>query len=167
MPWNGRAFDSMPKPAEVYFPFVPHPDKWKHQVDSATCMCRCLSGWGKTLLAHPFPTLTSESINLVQMVIGVGKNWAGPFVPHPDKLKHQPCADGYQLTSRWGKTKAGPFIPHHMTSESINLVQIVTGVGKNWAGPFFPHPDKLKHQPCADGYRGGEKPGRPILSPPS
>ena len=39
-------------------------------------------------------------------------------------------------------------------------------MGKNWAGPFFPHPDKIKHQPCADGYLGGEKLGRPILSPP-
>ena len=37
------------------------------------------------------------------------------------------------------------------------------GVGKNWAGPFFPHPDKIKHQPCADGYLGGEKLGRSII----
>ena len=24
----------------------------------------------------------------------VGKDWAGPFFPHPDKIKHQPCAGG-------------------------------------------------------------------------
>ena len=30
-------------------------------------------------------------------------------------------------------------------------------VGKNWAGPFFPHPDKVKHQPHAEGYQEGEK----------
>ena len=30
------------------------------------------------------------------------------------------------------------------------------GVGKNWAGPFFPHPDKVKGQPCSEGYQVGE-----------
>ena len=38
--------------------------------------------------------------------------------------------------------------------------------GKNLAGPFFPYPEKWKHQPCADGYLGGENLGWPILSPP-
>ena len=32
--------------------------------------------------------------------------------------------------------------------------------------PWLLIPDKIKHQPCADGYLGGEKLGRPILSPP-
>ena len=40
------------------------------------------------------------------------------------------------------------------------------GVGKNWAGPFFPHPDKIKHQPYADGYLGGEKLGWSVIFPP-
>ena len=40
------------------------------------------------------------------------------------------------------------------------------GVGKNWAGPFFPHPDKIKHQPCAGGYLGGEKLGWSVIFPP-
>ena len=40
------------------------------------------------------------------------------------------------------------------------------GVGKNWAGPFFPHPDKIKHQPCAGGYLGGEKLGWSIFPHP-
>ena len=39
-------------------------------------------------------------------------------------------------------------------------------MGKNWAGPFFSHLEKWKHQPCADDCLGGEKLGRPILSPP-
>ena len=29
-------------------------------------------------------------------------------------------------------------------------------MGKNWAGPFFPHPDKVKQEPCSEGYRFGE-----------
>ena len=28
---------------------------------------------------------------------GVGKNWADPFFPHPDKVKHQPHAERYQV----------------------------------------------------------------------
>ena len=28
---------------------------------------------------------------------GVGKNWAGPFFPHPDKVKQQPCSQDYQV----------------------------------------------------------------------
>ena len=40
------------------------------------------------------------------------------------------------------------------------------GVGKNWAGQFFPHPDKIKHQPCADGYLVGEKLGWSVIFPP-
>ena len=48
--------------------------------------------------------------------LGVGKNWAGPFFPHLDKIKQQPWAGGYLG-------------------------------GEKLAGPFFSHPDKWKHQP--------------------
>ena len=60
--------------------------------DKASTWCRWLSGWRKTRLVRYFPTLTSESINLtlswihIQPLLsrGWGKNWAGPFFPHPD-----------------------------------------------------------------------------------
>ena len=39
-------------------------------------------------------------------------------------------------------------------------------MGKNWAGPFFPHPDKIKHQPCAGGYLGGEILSWSVIFPP-
>ena len=38
----------------------------------------------------------------------VGKNWASPFFPHPDKVKRQPYAEGYQVGKNW----ASPFFPH-------------------------------------------------------
>ena len=38
---------------------------------------------------------------------------------------------------------------------SIKPKVACSGVGKKWSGPFFPHPDKVKHQPCAEGYRVG------------
>ena len=57
--------------------------------------------------------------SVVHMVNGVGKNsagggaknWAGPFFPHHDKFKHQPCAEGYQVRKtccaycKWGGEK--------------------------------------------------------------
>ena len=54
----------------------------------------------------------------------------------------------------------------HWDQSKNDVLLLIIGVGKNWAGPFFPHLEKWKHQPCADGYLGGEKLGRPILSPP-
>ena len=54
----------------------------------------------------------------------------------------------------------------HWDQSKNDVLLLIIGVGKNWAGPFFPHLEKWKHQPCADGYLGEEKLGRPILSPP-
>ena len=68
----------------------------------------------------------------------MGKNWAGPFFPHPNYWKYQSCAEA--RLSGWRKTGPAHSFPT-LTTESINLVQ------------------KL-------GYLGGEKLGRPILSPP-
>ena len=131
----------------------------------------------------------------------MGKNWAGPFFPHPDKVKQQPCSEGYRVGKycrAYGKSSAEkhsqlyPVMNTHVTFAFY-------GVGKNWAGQFFPHLDKVKHQPYAQAYQvgkkllciwlilcgktqpnlpyyeytcdlcflgGGEKLGRPILSPP-
>ena len=87
----------------------------------------------KTGPAHSFPTLTRLNINLVQKVIGCGKT-----VVH-------------MVNRLWKKhSQPYPVMNTHVTFA-------VLGVGKNWTGPFFPHPDKVKHQPCAEGYRVGGK----------
>ena len=156
----------------------------------------------------------------------MGKNWAGPFFPHPDKIKHQPCAGGYLGGEKLGwsvifppwQVKASTLPPHkyannlcllgggvklgrpilsppqqdkastwcrwlsgwrktqlfHPDKWKHQLYHVMNthttfayeGVGKNWAGPFFPHPDKIKHQPGADGNLGGEKLGWSIIFPP-
>ena len=101
-----------------------------------------IRGWGKTGPAHSFPILTSESINLVQKLGYLGEEKLGQPILSPPRLvkvSTLPC------------------------DEYANLCFL--GVGKNWASPFFPHPDKIKHQPCADGYLGGEKLGWPIKFP--
>ena len=95
----------------------------------------------------------------------MGTNWAGTLFPHPDKIKHQPCAGGYL-----GGEKLG---------WSILTTFAYLGVGKNWPGPFFTHPIlypprlvKVSTLPCHEYtynlfFLGdGEKLGRPILSPP-
>ena len=51
----------------------------------------------------------------------------------------------------------------HWDQSKNDVFLLIIGVGKNWVGPFFPHPSKWKHQPCADGYLGGGKLGLPIL----
>ena len=42
--------------------------------------------------SQPYPEYTCNLCFL-----GVGKNWAGPFFPHPDMVKHQPCSEGYRV----------------------------------------------------------------------
>ena len=107
---------------------------------------RTLSGWRKTGPAHSFPMLTTESINLVQKLGYLGGEKLGWSVTVPTLT-----SDSINLTLSWiykqpllfrgwGKTGLAQSFPN-LTSERINLVQ------------------KL-------GYLGGEKPGRPILSPP-
>ena len=44
--------------------------------------------------------------------------------------------------------------PYPVTNTHVTFA--FSGVGKNWAGPFFPHPDKVKQQPCSEGYLVGE-----------
>ena len=61
--------------------------------------------------ARSFPTLKSESINLVQMVIWVEKNWAGPFFPRPRLVKTStiPCHEyANNLGFLGGGEKLGP-----------------------------------------------------------
>ena len=104
----------------------------------------------------------------------MGKNWAGPFFPHPDKIKHQPCAGGYLGGEKLGwsvifppwQVKASPFTCHEYANNLCFL-----GGGEKLGRPILSPPwlvipDKIKHQPCSDSYLGGEKLGRPILSPP-
>ena len=92
---------------------------------------------GKTKPANSFPTLTSESVNLVQKLGYQGGEKLGQPILSPPQL-----------------VKVST-LPCHEYANNLCFL----GGGKNCASPFFPHPDKIKHQPCADGYLGGEKLG--------
>ena len=103
--------------------------------------------------------------------LGVGKNWAGPFFPHLDKIKHQPWAGGCL-----GREKlAGPFFSHpdkwKHQPYTLSWIHIQTLLFRGWGktGPAHSFPIltsesiNLVQKLC---YLGGEKLGRPILSPP-
>ena len=73
--------------------------------------------WGKTVvhmvncLRKTQPTLPFHEYTCNLCFLGGGKNWAGPFFPHPDKVKHQLNAQGYQVGKnccaygKWGGEK--------------------------------------------------------------
>ena len=48
--------------------------------------------------------------------------------------------------------KKQPTLPCH--EYTCNLCFF--GGGEKLGGPFFPHPDKVKQEPCSEGYRVGE-----------
>ena len=155
-------------------PVFPHPDLWKYQ----TCAEARLSGWRKTGLAHSFPTLTSESINLTLSWIckqpllfrGWGKTGPAQSFPTPTSVSINLVQKlGYLGGEKLGQPILSPprlvkvsTLPCHEYSNNLCFL----GVEKNWAGPFFPHPDKIKHQPCAGGYLGREKLGWSVIFPP-
>ena len=101
----------------------------------------------------------------------MGKNWASPFFPHPDKIKPQPCAGGYL-----GAEKLGWFIifPPWQVKESTlpcheytyNLCFCGGGGGTGPAHSFPTLTSESINLVQKLGYLGGEKLGRPILSPP-
>ena len=43
--------------------------------------------------SQPYPVMNAH---VTVVFYGVGKNWASPFFPHPDKVEHQPCSEGYR-----------------------------------------------------------------------
>ena len=162
-------------------------------------------GWGKIGPVPSFPTLKSESINLVQMVIWVEKKWAVPFFPLPQLVKtstipcHEyannlcflgggeklgrpilspPWQDKTSTLCRWlsgcRKTWLVLYFPT-LTSESINLTLswihiqplLIRGWGKTGPAQSFPTLTSESINLVQKlGYLGGEKLGRPILSPP-
>ena len=90
-------------------------------------------GWGKTGPAHSFPTFTRLNINLMQKVIRWGK-------------------DVVRMVNGVGKNSANLTLSRICVKPKVAYYR----TGKNWAGPFFPQPDKVKHQPCSEGYWVGK-----------
>ena len=64
--------------------------------------CNCLRKTQPTLPCHEY-----TCNRCFFGVGGVGKNWASPFFPHPDKVKQQPYSDGGgEYCRAYGKSSA-------------------------------------------------------------
>ena len=103
---------------------------------------------------------------------GVGKNWAGPFFPHPNKIKHQSCAEA--RLCGWRKTRLARSFPYP-TSESINLTLswickqplLFRGWGKTGPAHSFPTLTSVSNNLVQKlGYLSGEKLGWSVIFPP-
>ena len=93
--------------------------------------------WGKTGQAHSFPTLTSESINLVQKLGYLGGEKLGwPILSSPRLVKVSTllCHEySNNLCFLGGGEKPGPFFPHATT-----LCRWLSGWRKTWLVRYFP-----------------------------
>ena len=111
-----------------------------------------IRGWGKTGPAQSFPTLTSESINLVQKLGYLGGEKLGRPILSPPRLVKEstlPC-DEYanNLCFLWGGEKLGrPILSPPRQDKLSILCRWLSGWRKNLAGPLFSHPHNWKHQP--------------------
>ena len=144
----------------------------------ASTLSRWLSEWRKTGLAHSFTTPTSENINHTlswickQSLLFGGWGKTGPA--HSSPPRQDKASTLCRSLSGWRKTCLVCCFPT-LTSESINLTLswihiqplLIRGWGKTGPAQSFPtltcESIKLVQKLC---YLGGEKLGRPILSPP-
>ena len=93
-----------------------------------------------TVFPHPITFWTRFLFNLVR----VGKEWAGPVFPHPQKSKGYMCIrDRVKLAVFFPRqlqfTICTTVFPHPITFWTRLILNLVR-VGKNWAGPVFLHP---------------------------
>ena len=52
---------------------------------------------------------TATNTHVIFAFSGVGKIWAGPVFPHPDKVQQQPCSEDYRVGEyfrAYGKSSA-------------------------------------------------------------
>ena len=82
--------------------------------------------------------------------VRVGKEWAGPVLPHPLKSKGYMCIhDRVRLSVFFRRrlTICTTVFPHVITFYMRLMFNLVR-VGKEWAGPVFPHPLKSNGYMC-------------------
>ena len=128
-----------------------------------------LGGGGRTGLAQFFPTLDHYWIFILTRflyTVGVGKNWAGPVLPHPRSLLDilfanvlihssggeelgRPSSSPPRslleiffanvLVYSWGgEAQFFPTLDHYWIFY-LSMFSYTVVVGKDWAGPVLPH----------------------------
>ena len=103
-----------------------------------------------TICTTVFPHVITFCMRLMFNLVRVGKEWAGPFFPHPLKSNGYMCIhDRVRLAvffRRWFIICTTVF-PHPISFWTRLLFNLVR-VGKEWASPVFPHPQKSKGYMC-------------------
>ena len=96
-----------------------------------------------TICTTVFPHLLTFWTRLMFNLVRVGKEWAGPFFPHPLKSKGYTCIhDRVRLAvffRRW-LTICTTVVPPPDNLLNMRLMFNLVRVGKERAGPVFPHP---------------------------
>ena len=103
-----------------------------------------------TIWTRVFPHLITFCMRFMFNFVRVGKDWAGPFFPHPLKSKGYMCIhDRVRLAVFFRRrfTICTIVFPNPITLWTRLLFNLVR-VGKECAGPVFPHPRKSKGYMC-------------------
>ena len=103
-----------------------------------------------TICTTVFPHVITLCIRLMFNLVSVGKEWAGPVLPHPLKSKGYMCIhDRVRLAVFFCRhfTTSTTVFPHPITIWTRLMFNLV-GVGKEWAGPVFHHLLKSKGYMC-------------------
>ena len=102
-------------------------------------------GWGKTGPAHSFPTLTSESINLVQNLGYLGGEKLGRSILSPPQLvkvhvSTLPCHEyANNICLLGGGEKPGrPILSPPQQDKASTLCRWLSGWRKTWLVRYFP-----------------------------
>ena len=145
----------------------------------ASTLCRWLSEWkklGQPILS-PTRLVKTSTIPCHEYAnnlcfLGGGENWAGPFFPHPDKIRASTLC---RWLSGWRKTRLVRYFPT-LTSESTNLYPVmnmhiqpllIRGWGKTGLAQSFPTLTSVSINLVQKlGYLGGEKLGWSVTFPP-
>ena len=80
--------------------------------------------------------------DVLLLIIGVGKNWAGPFFPHLEKWKQVQIVKKNWASTLWRSLLSG-FFPHPNKRKPCEDGYL----GRENMAPLVSHPDKWKHQP--------------------
>ena len=102
-----------------------------------------LGGWGKTAPAQSFPTLTGESINLVQKLGYLGGeklDWPILSPPRLVKVSTLPCHEYANILCLiWGGEKLGqPILSPPWQDKTSTLCRWLSGWRKTWLVHYFP-----------------------------
>ena len=167
----GRSSFSRPPKTQWLYAY-----SWQGKVDAFIYL-----GWRKNGPAQFFSTQITTCIRLMLYLFRVGKEWAGPVLPHPLNEWPAQCFSTHitiytrlmLYLFRVGKEWAGPILPNPLKSngsmhihDRVRLMLSLVRVGKELTSLVILHPDNYLHKVDALSCQSGQRMGRTSFSPP-